>query len=149
MSLYAAAQWLEHTKWSVALHESLWAYPIIESVHVLFLCLFLGMAIALDLRLIGAAFRTVPVSEMMDRLRPYTLAGFAVMVVTGTLLFYGVPVRTYSNIFFRLKLLFLLLSGINVWYFHFGTSKARTAGVVSLVLWAGVVVAGRMIAYDF
>jgi hypothetical protein len=57
MSLYNVAAWLEKTPWSVALHESIWAYPIIESVHVLFLCLFLGMAIALYLRLIGVSFK--------------------------------------------------------------------------------------------
>ena len=163
MTAYSAAQWLEHTKWSIALHQSLWAYPIIESVHVLFLCLFLGMAIALDLRLIGAAFRSVPVAELVDRLKPYTVAGFIVMVTTGSLLFYGIPLRTYTNVFFRFKVLFLILAGINVWYFHSGIylkvaewgrdphppSKARMAGAVSLILWAFVVVAGRMIAYNW
>jgi hypothetical protein len=163
MSLYGLAQWLEQTQWSVELHESIWAYPIIESVHVLFLCVFLGMAIALDLRLLGLAFRSVPVKELVDRVMPYTVAGFVVMIVTGVFLFYGIPLRTYTNIFFRLKVLFLILAGLNVWYFHSGVylkvaewgkdlrtpAKARMAGVFSLVLWALIVVTGRMIAYNW
>jgi hypothetical protein len=163
MSLYNVAAWLEKTPWSVALHESIWAYPIIESVHVLFLCLFLGMAIALDLRLIGVSFKKVPVQEVADLLLPWTTAGFIVMVITGTLLFYGIPLRTYTNVFFRAKVIFLILAGFNVWYFHSGIyvkvaewghnaeppSKAKMAGTVSLILWACVVVAGRMIAYNW
>ncbi|HYA18379.1 MAG TPA: DUF6644 family protein [Bryobacteraceae bacterium] len=163
MSLYGIAQWLEHTEWSLALHESIWAYPIIESVHVLCLCLFLGMALALDLRLLGVAFRGVDAGELFDRLMPFTVTGFILMVVTGTLLFFGIPVRTYVNIFFRLKMLFLILSGINVWYFHSGIhrnvgewgrdanppAKAKMVGAVSIVLWALIVIAGRMIAYNW
>ena len=106
--------------WSVALHESIWAYPIIESVHVLTLCLFLGMAILLDLRLLGVTLKRVPVSEVAGRLLPWTVAGFIVMVITGVLLFYGIPLRTYTNIFFRIKVAFLILAGINVWVFHSG-----------------------------
>jgi hypothetical protein len=163
MSLYGAAQWLEQTEWSVALHQSVWAYPIIESVHVLCLCLFLGMTLTLDLRLLGVAFRSAPVKELVDRIMPFAILGFIVMVMTGTLLFYGIPVRTYVNIFFRLKVLFLILAGINIWYFHSGVylkvaewgrdvrppAKARWAGAFSLVMWSMVVVAGRMIAYNW
>jgi hypothetical protein len=163
MSLYSLAQWMEQTPWSVALHESIWAYPIIESVHVLFLCVFLGMTMALDLRLLGVAFRSVPVKELVDRVMPYTVFGFIVMTITGILLFYGIPLRTYTNIFFRLKVLFLILAGINVWYFHSGIylkvgewgtdphppAKARRAGTFSIILWALIVVAGRMIAYNW
>src|SRR5215831_6983186 len=100
-------RWLESTAGSVALHESIWVYPIVESVHVLTLCLFLGLAVMLDLRLLGVTMRRTPVSEVADRLLPWTFAGFAVMVVSGALLFYAIPVKTYLNIFFRVKVLFL------------------------------------------
>ncbi len=163
MSLYDFAAWLEQTPWSVTLHESIWAYPIIESVHVLVLCLFVGLAAALDLRLLGKAFRNVPVHELVDRLLPWTIAGFVVMVITGILLFYGIPLRTYTNIFFRVKVVFLILAGLNVWVFHSGVYKrvgdwgtdgrppvqARRAGVFSLILWSLVIITGRMIAYNW
>ena len=156
-------QWLESTEWSVALHESIWGYPIVESIHVLTLCLFLGLAIMLDLRLMGVTLKSVPVSEVSSRLLPWTISGFAVMVVTGALLFYAIPVKTYLNIFFRIKVILLLLAGLNVAVFHrtidrqrgawdrdpIPPFRARLAGGVSLVLWAGIVVAGRMIAYNW
>ena len=103
MSLLSFCRWLEKTPWSIALHESLWVYPIVESVHVLTLCLFLGTAVMLDLRLLGVTMRRVPVSEVMGRLLPWTAAGLVLMVTSGALLFYAVPVRTYLNIFFRVK----------------------------------------------
>ena len=156
-------QWLGNTPWSVALHESILAYPVVESVHVLTLCLFLGLVVMLDLRLLGVTMLKTPVSEVMERLAPWTIAGFAVMAITGSLLFYAIPVKTYLNIFFRLKVLFLLLAGANTAVFHRMTSnnmsewdqdpvpplRARLAGGLSLVLWAGIVVAGRMIAYNW
>jgi hypothetical protein len=163
VSLERFVEWLDQTPWSIALHESVWAYPAIESIHVLTLCLFLGMAILLDLRLLGIAFKRVPVSELADRLLPWTITGFVVMVVTGIFLFYGIPIRTYHNVFFRVKVLLLILAGINVWVFHSGIYlrvaqwgrdpspplRARMAGMFSLILWAGIVVAGRMIAYNW
>ena len=161
--MFGFCQWLGSTPWSIALHESIWAYPIIESIHVLTLCMFLGLAVMLDLRLLGVTMLRTPVSEVVGRLVPWTIAGFAVMVITGTLLFYAIPVKTYLNIFFRLKVLFLLLAGVNTAVFHMTISRrmaewdldpvpplrARLAGGLSLVLWAGIVVAGRMIAYNW
>lgn len=156
-------RYLAATPWSIALHESIWVYPIVESVHVLTLCLFLGLAILMDLRLLGISLLKTPASEVIARLLPWTFAGFIVMVISGSLLFYAIPVKAYLNIFFRIKVAFLLLAGLNVAVFHFTVFRrihawdldrlppraARLAGGVSLVLWAGIVIAGRMIAYNW
>ena len=163
MSPLDVCRWLESTHGSIALHESIWVYPIVESVHVLTLSLFLGLTVIVDLRLLGASLSATPVSRVMRRLGPWTLAGFAVMVASGALLFYAAPVRTYCNIFFRLKMAFLLTAGLNVAVFHFTTSRtmpqwdldsrppirARLAAAVSLALWAAIAVCGRMIAYNW
>jgi len=163
VSLLAFFEWLAQTRASVAMAQSVWAFPIVESVHVLALCLFLGMATILDLRLLSLVMRDLPVSEVVTRLLPWTAAGFAVMVISGVLTFLNAPVRYYENIFFRIKLVALLLAGLNVWVFHSGIwlkvsdwdldavapFRARLAGVLSLVLWACIVVAGRMIAYNW
>jgi hypothetical protein len=163
MSILSFCRWLEKTPGSIALHESLWVYPIVESVHVLTLCLFLGTAVMLDLRLLGLTMRRVPLSDVTRQLLPWTMAGFVLMVISGSLLFYAIPVRTYLNVFFRAKVLMLLLAGLNAWIFHRTVYRrvaewdldpvapkwARVAGGVSLVLWAGIVIAGRMIAYNW
>jgi hypothetical protein len=163
MLILRVCQWLDATPWSVALRESTWVYPIVESIHVLGLCLFLGFAVVLDLRLVGIAMRRTRVSEIAERLMPWTAAGFVVMVITGALLFYSSPVRFYGNVFFRLKLLTLVLAGLNAWVFHatvyrrvhdwdaapVAPAAARAAGYLSLTLWMVIVVSGRMIAYNW
>jgi hypothetical protein len=159
----SAMQWLESTEWSIALHESQYAYAIIESVHVWALCLFVGFAVLLDLRLLGLVFRDVPVSHMIRRVLPWTRVGFAVMVVSGILLVYAIPFRTYHNVFFRAKAVLLVLAGLNAFVFHYRTYRTvdawdvggpppravRLAGLFSLALWTAIVFSGRMIAYNW
>lgn len=163
MSLLRFCQWLAETPWSIRIHESLWGYPLLESTHVWALALFVGFAVLLDLRLLGWAMPRVPVSEVARRLLPWTRVGFVIMVVTGFLLFYAIPVRSYQNIFFRVKVVLLLIAGLNAFLFHSGIFKrvaswdvtippprrARFAGAASLFLWATIIFAGRMIAYNW
>lgn len=163
MSFLAFCEWLAATEGSTALRESLFMYPLVESSHVLFLLLFAGMTAVWDLRLIGAAFTSVPVTAMSDRILPWVRAGFVVMVVTGILLFYAIPVRTYHSVWFRGKVIFLILAALNIWYFHSKVLPnaaswdsdarlpwmARRAGLASLMLWALIIVFGRFIAYNW
>jgi hypothetical protein len=163
MSLMALCEWLATTPWSVALHESLYVYPVVETTHVLSLMLFVGTAIFVDLRLLGWAFRELPVSEVTGRLLPWSVAGFVVAVTTGALLFYAIPVRSYTSIFFRIKVIMLLVGGANAGLFHrhvdrggaewdsqpIPPRRARVAGGVSLLAWTTVIVMGRMIAYNW
>jgi len=162
-SLLALFSRLGDSSWSIGLHESRYAYDLIESVHVWTLCLFFGLAVMFDLRLLGWTMRSVPVSEVARRLLPWTVVGFVFMVISGTLLFTAIPVRSYQNIFFRTKMVMLLLAGLNVWIFHSGVYRrvatwdvasappraARVAGALSLVLWVCIVLSGRMIAYNW
>ena len=155
-------EWLASTSGSIALHESRYMFLVVLTVHVLTLSVFLGTAIMIDLRFLGLAMVRVPVSEVVARLLPWTLAGFAVMVASGALLFYAAPVLRYENVFFRLKMGVLGLALVNAWVFHATTyrrvaewdldpvppPRVRLAGGVSLLLWAVVLTAGRMMAYQ-
>lgn len=163
MSLLSFCEWLARSEWSIALHESLYLYPLVETTHVLSLLLFVGTVAFVDLRLLGWVFRDVAVSEVTARLLPWTVVGFAIAVVTGSLLFYAIPVRTYQSLFFRIKVVMLLAAGVNAALFQRATRKsalawdrdplpplrARVAGAVSLIAWATVIVMGRMIAYNW
>ena len=163
MNLLPFLQWLEGTAGSLYIRESTLAYPIVETTHVLALCLFLGLIALLDLRLIGVGLRQVPVSEVAGRLLPWALFGFLLMAISGLLLFYSGPVKAANNIFFRVKMLLIVLTGINAVLFHFTIYRrvaswdtdpsppirAKVAGVLSLVLWSGVVICGRMQAYNW
>ena len=154
MSLFGFCQWLEQTSLSVAIRESAWAFPIIESVHVLGLCLF-GMAILMDFRVLGLALRRVPAAEIAADLMPWMTAGIVVVVVSGILTFLNTPVEYYNNTVFRIKVIMLLLVAVNAWVPWVLRSRRSQAGrkavlarCVSLVLWAGIIVAGRMITYS-
>jgi len=163
MSVLGFCEWLGSTAISVGIRESTLSFPIIESVHVLGLCLFLGMAVMLDLRLLGLALKAVPVSEVYARLLPWTWAGAVIMVISGIFTFLNDPARYYQNVFFRIKVVFLIAAVLNAWLFDMGIyrsigswdtdvrtpQRARMAGMLSLTFWAVVVVAGRLIAYNW
>ncbi len=163
MSLVSFFSWLGDTDWSSGLHGSQYAYSIIESLHVWTLALFFGTVVMFDLRLLGLSMRNVPVSQVVDRLLPWTIAGFALMVITGSLLFFAIPLRSFQNIFFRFKMLMLIVAALNIWLFHSRVypslsvwdsdpvppRRVRLAGGISLALWCTIVVCGRMIAYNW
>src|SRR5206468_3579334 len=162
MSLLRFCQWLAATPGSIALHESRYMYLIVLTVHVLTLTVFVGTALMLDLRLLGLTMTRVPASEVIARLLPWTTAGFLVMMTSGALLFYAAPMLRYQNVFFRLKMVALVLAALNVWVFRSTVyrriaewdldpvppRRARVAGGVSLALWAILITLGRMIPYQ-
>jgi hypothetical protein len=162
MSLLGFCEWLATTPGSIALHESRYMYLIVLSVHVLTLCMFVGTAAMIDLRLLGLTMPSVRASEVVTRLLPWTAAGFLVMITSGALLFYAAPLLRYQNIFFRAKMVTLVLAGVNVWVFHNTVYRrvdewdldpvpprgARAVGAMALVLWAVLIMLGRMIPYQ-
>jgi putative copper export protein len=161
LSVQAFLAWLEHTPFSMVMRESTWAEPIVETIHVLTLTVFLGLVLLLDLRLLDLALKRHPVSRIFAQFNPYVFAAFGVMVVTGLLLFCGDPVAFYGTIFFKAKMILLALAGLNVLLFNATLGKrmseweqlsrtpprVRLSGAVSLVLWILIVAAGRGIAY--
>ena len=162
-TLLSLFQWLGDTPFSIGIRESTWIYPVIESVHVLSLCVFVGLLLLWDLRLVGVTLRRVAVSEVWAWLIPWITFGAVLMVISGVLLFVSDPVKFYGNIFFRLKALGLFLALINALAFHLGVERrlpewdtaavtprgARVAGALSIALWAVIVVTGRLVAYNW
>ena len=156
-------EWLDTHAWSTALHESLYMYPVIETTHVLALTLFVGTLFVVDFRLLGTAFRDVPVSQVTARVLPWTVVGFVIIVSTGILLVYARPVEMYHNIWFRFKVVLLVIAGINAWIFHKRAQKnrgvwesrpkppfsVRATAAVSVSTWIAVIFCGRLIAYNW
>ena len=156
-------QWVQYLGWATALRESEWAFPIVEGTHVLALSLSVGTLLILDLRLSGLMFKRVRVSEVSSQLMPYSLTGFVIMFITGILLFCSQALKAYGSIWFQLKLLMLLLAGLNAAVFELTLRRnvadwdtaevpplrARAAGILGMILWGGVIAAGRTMAYNF
>ena len=154
-------QWIYQTPLSVTIRESVWVFPIIESIHVLGITVLVGTIAVLDLRLLGIVMKSEPVSAIARQVLPWTWAGFGLMFVTGLLLSISEAATNYYNLAFRIKLVLLVLVGLNPLIFHLSVFRrvsewdvaavtpfrARVAAVSSLVLWSGIIVAGRMIAY--
>jgi hypothetical protein len=161
MSLANFLQWLHDTQFSNAIRDSLWTEPIVETIHVLTLTLFLGFAILLDMRLLGVTMRRRRISEVLAQFNPWLFVGFAIMILSGIILFCGDPIAFYSTTFFKVKMIMLVLAGVNVLVFNATIGRrvaewdlapstppaAKAAAVVSLVLWILIVAAGRGIAY--
>lgn len=161
MSLLQICQWINDTGVATALRESDLVFPIVETVHVLAIALLAGTVAIVDLRLLGLVLKRQRVSQVAGQVLPLTWAGFAAMFVSGVLLFMAEAAKSYANPAFRVKMLLLLIAGLNPLVFHSTIfrsvaawdeapttpRRARAAAVLSLTLWSGIIVAGRAIAY--
>jgi hypothetical protein len=160
-SATAICQWLENTSMATWVRESFWAFPTIETVHLFGIVILVGSTSVLDLRLLGRAFQDEPVSKLAGRMLPWAWTGLVMQVMTGFLLFSSEAMKCYQNIPFRIKMVLILLAGLNAFLFHAITYRrvtdwdrdsvapigARMAGIFSIVLWFGIVAAGRWISY--
>ena len=160
-SLLHICQWIYATHLSTAIRESPYWFPIIEGIHTLGITAVVGTIAILDLRLLGLVMKSEPVSRIARQVLPWTWAGFSVMFVSGVLLSIAEAATNYFNWAFRIKLVLLVLVGLNPLIFHLTIyrkvntwdvanvtpTRARTAAFCSLFLWASIIVAGRLIAY--
>jgi hypothetical protein len=156
-------EWVDAFPSSIAFRESYYVYPAFLTTHVITVCLFAGLVMMMDLRLLGIGNSQTPLSQVQRRLFPWQMTTMAVSVVTGLALFYGQPMRFYANIFFWIKLIMIAVTGVNAIAFHRITYRSvqawdsgvtppfgsKLSGALSLVLWSAVIVSGRLIAYDW
>ena len=161
MSLFEFCQWLQDSYYSTAIRESIWVFPILEGSHVLALGLSVGTVIWFDVRLLGFGLKRYSVSEIFNFIRPWMFGGFAIMTITGVLLFYALALRCYGSSFFLIKMVLLGFTGVNIAVFHSTIDRrraewdtaavpplrARLAGGVSRMLWVAIVAVGRLMAY--
>jgi uncharacterized protein DUF6644 len=161
VSVLKMCEWLENTPIGPLVRESTYGFPILAAIHILGLTVSAGIVVWFDLRLLGVSMPGLPVSRVYRRLAPWMFSGFAVMFISGGLLFTAFATKAYGNLYFRLKVVALLLAGTNALFFHFVTERrivqwdeaarpptpARLAGLVSIIAWGSVILAGRMMSY--
>src|SRR6187431_517521 len=99
-------------------------FPFIESLHVIAMALVTGTIFIVDTRLLGFTSTKLPFTYVSDRLLPWTWGAFACAVVTGTLMFVGNPGAYYANIPFRVKLVLLVIAGLNMLFFQLVTFRS-------------------------
>ena len=144
--------WIEATPLAAHIGESAW-FPFLESVHVLSAMFVVGTVLMADLRLLGWAVRRYPVTVITSEVVPWTWGAFVIATVTGVGL--NMPRASWyvANPAFLTKVVLLVLAAVNMLVLHFfalGTERVRlqmTTGACSLIVWAGVVLAGRWIGH--
>jgi len=133
-------------------------FPLVKVVHLSGVALLLGTIVAVDLRLLGL-FRNRSVKRLAGKLLPWTAAGFLVIVPSGLAMFVGYAGDLIASPVFALKICLILCAGVNAAVFHAGAFRgaaswdvdvppppaARTAGALSLALWASVVTCGLLL----
>ena len=111
-------RWLENTPVGEAMRNSRWVAPTVEIFHICGIIALLTSTTILALRLLGCTFRAEPVSKLAKRLLPWARFGFIVVAATGLLLFSSEATRYYANLVFRLKMLMIVLAGLNTLVFN-------------------------------
>ena len=136
-------------------------FPLIESVHVVAICLVVGSILVVDLRLLGLASIHRSVSRVTSGILPLTWSAFAVAVASGTLLFISNATKYLGNGYFVAKIFLICAAGLNMAIFHGISARdlprweneialplpARLAGGLSILLWISVVTCGRWIGF--
>jgi len=161
VDIEGALAWLQSTWIATAVAENDILFPWIESVHVLAIVIVVGTISIVDLRLLGVASLDISAKRLMRDVIPYTWGAFAIAAITGSLMFSSDATHYAHNRLFQIKLVMLVLAGLNMAVFHLFVGRnigqwgaapqppwgAKTTGAVSLGLWISVVAFGRWIGF--
>jgi hypothetical protein len=160
MTLLEWCQQLESSRVGELVTLSQYGFPILVTLHLLGLGLSAGTIMWMDFRLMGWILTDYSPTVLYRRLAPWALTGFALMLLSGVFLFVGYATAAYGNTYFRIKLVALLLAGLNAAVYHAVTERrlatspggvlplsARATGLISLTVWTVVILAGRMMSY--
>ena len=151
---------IEGSALGVAMRQSLWLFPAVETVHIVAFAVLVGSIAIVDLRVLGFS-RTLPVTALARHALPWAVGAFVVAVPTGLLLFTAHASDLVANRVFVLKITLIMIAGTNAAWFHLGPYRtvaswdtgaaaplpARACAALSLLIWISVIVCGRMLAY--
>lgn len=157
----AFISFLENSALADNIRENDILFPLIESVHVLAICLVVGSILVVDLRLLGLASTKRSVTSITRGVLPLTWGAFVVAIASGGLMFISNATKYLDNGFFVAKLVLIGVAGLNMLIFHAVGAKdlprwendarpplpARLAGGLSILLWVAVVACGRWIGF--
>ncbi len=152
---------LETSGLATRIRDSLWLFPLIESTHVIAVTLVVGTIAIIDLRLLGLASTGRSFKRMASDILKWTWAAFGLAVLTGSLMFITNARVYYHNLFFRTKMLLLVIAGINMLVFELTAGRTihrwdsapsapppgKVVAVLSLALWISVIFMGRLIGF--
>ncbi len=157
--LVAIAQLITDSPLTLWIQTTYWIWPVLEITHFIGLSLLLGGLIIIDLRLAGhfKAMSLVATHQFL----PFVFVGFALNLTTGILFFYGEPMQYAINIGFQIKMVLVVLAGLNAMLYYWKIHPvihswnaeqasppiAKFVAYTSLAAWSGVLVCGRLLPY--
>jgi Family of unknown function (DUF6644) len=161
MPIDAFLKSIEATSFATTIRNSIWMFPIIESVHVISFTIVVGTIAIIDLRLLGVASMKRSFQKISSDILKWTWAAFALTVATGLMMFSTNARIYYHNPFFRAKMILLVCAGLNMAIFEFTAGRTihtwdesptvprigKGVAVVSLVLWVSIIFMGRIIGF--
>jgi len=147
-------RWADHTWVAVFIRDSTWIFAFLEVLHLFGLTLFLGTMTVVALRMCGAGLKGQSLKDVASDAFPFTIAGLAVSVASGLLLFVSEALKCYGSLPFFIKMGLLFAGLLYLFTFQRRLTKAdqpsgaaKYAAVLSLLVWFGVGLAGRAIAF--
>jgi hypothetical protein len=150
--------WLSNTSVSLTIQTVMWIIPAVQTIHILCVAIVMSCMAMLDLRLIGIAGKRQPISQMVSWFVPWVWGALPVLLTTGVILIIGEPSRELLNPYFRAKMAMLAIvilitilvqrqNNKDATFWESRRAVASFAGFASLLLWVGIITAGRWIAY--
>jgi hypothetical protein len=157
----ALCWWLEHTALSQMIQSVNWIVPAVQTIHILTITVVAASALMIDLRLIGVFSADRPLREVSARFLPLVWWPLLVLLATGAIMIIGEPARSLKNPAFQLKMALLVAAIAVTGIFQllirrdaaFGETGKKRLGIAavlavfSMLLWSGIIFAGRWIAY--
>ncbi len=157
------AVWLSTTPPSVFLQDhNAWAIPAIQSIHIMGIGLVMGSVLMIDLRILGWAWTDQTVRQTTSRFGPWLTGSLWLLLGTGILMVIGEPVRELVTFSFWVKMALVAFGALVATIFQRALRRhderwedalvhrrsIKALAVLTFLVWACVIVLGRLIAYD-
>jgi hypothetical protein len=147
-----AFEWMERSRVGEFMRSSREVFPVVESVHLIGLALFVGTLLLIDMGLLGVAMRRQPIYQVAAALAPWTWTGFALLMLTGPVMFTAQAAKWHDNPIFWLKMLLLMIAAIFQLSVHRPIAsreigKAKLIGATSLMLWISIGLLSKMMEF--
>jgi hypothetical protein len=149
-------EWAEATFLGRVVRESLWAFPVLEAIHLVGLCVVAGALLVVDLRLLGFGLKDSTIAELNRQARPWLTVGVVIMLSTGVMLFLSEAIKCYYNTAFWVKITTLPLALVFSYSVRnrfargatYTSAYSQWVGAADVLLWFIVAAGGRWIGFS-
>lgn len=157
MDLLPYFEWIEASALGDLVRQSMWLFPVIQSLHLLGLSVLGGAVLIVDLRMLGSGLRNHSISRIARDARPWFVGALVVTLVTGVALFASEAIKCYYNFSFWVKMTTLPIAIVFVFFVRDriaggagmnATTVTRVVGFLSIAMWFTVAAAGRWIGFS-